>query len=516
MLSPTLPAYSGPYAISTTDLELPVDSPRSFGHAVLRKTGAPALQLDTVLVTLYYPANEHRKGSGQRQHWLQRPANKTAAGYARAFGKNEWFIKTFLWIIGARIRLPVEGDAGLAFKQNDVQGKGEMKQKEGTPAVVSGARNSTDTLVIDETVQGDDRFPLIIFSHGLTGTRTTYSAWCGEIASRGYVVAAIEHRDGSGPISVVRLENGETRVVDYIKAEEHLDFPPPHKPLTSMQFRTSQLAMRLAEIQSTLSLLKRINDGEGGAVAAENRRKDYGGEGVVGKWLAGWKGQIAMDQFVMAGHSFGGATTIQVLRAGATEFPFVRGIALDPWVEPIPPAPDVPLDNALSAVTSLVETSTRSSNPAPTVPPVGEESAPLDVKVPLLVINSEGFTTWKSHYGLVRKVVEAVEGGKGWLFTLIGSIHTSFSDLPVLVPFIARRAGARVEAKLAVCRIVEACAEFLAGEGQAKEVLGQKVEPGDENGTRPGEGEPVGKDGKKKTPMAGEPGVMRTHVRGQE
>lgn len=60
--------------------------------------------------------------------------------------------------------------------------------------------------------------------------------------------------------------------------------------------------------------LRRLNAGEGASLARENRRKDLGGEGVVGKWLEGWKGRIDLEREVtMAGHSFGGATTVRPL-----------------------------------------------------------------------------------------------------------------------------------------------------------------------------------------------------------
>jgi platelet-activating factor acetylhydrolase len=68
------------------------------------------------------------------------------------------------------------------------------------------------------------KYPIIIFSHGLAGTRTTYSQYCSALASEGYVVLAIEHRDGSGPSVQLPPEEGskEPRVLSYIRHSELL------------------------------------------------------------------------------------------------------------------------------------------------------------------------------------------------------------------------------------------------------------------------------------------------------
>src|SRR5204862_1099777 len=84
------------------------------------------------------------------------------------------------------------------------------------------------------------RFPVMIFSHGLGGSRNAYSQWCGSIASYGVFVASIEHRDGSAPISIVHAGSQKQAAVPYRRIAEYND--------QTKDYRTSQLAQRMYEV----------------------------------------------------------------------------------------------------------------------------------------------------------------------------------------------------------------------------------------------------------------------------
>lgn len=58
-----------------------------------------------------------------------------------------------------------------------------------------------------ESVRTDpqsNKFPVIVFSHGLGTSFFTYSGVCCDLASHGFVVAALEHKDGSACLALRR------------------------------------------------------------------------------------------------------------------------------------------------------------------------------------------------------------------------------------------------------------------------------------------------------------------------
>ncbi|POY71311.1 hypothetical protein BMF94_5623 [Rhodotorula taiwanensis] len=508
LVKPLLP-YSGPYPVSTTDLELPLPQPRSFDALSLKSKREPALRLETVLFTLYYPAGgddepESQSGSGLHQPWVQRPIEQTAQGYAAFLGQREDLCRGLFRYAGEALALPAEADRPLAAHTGPNQG-----------AAQTGSA-SLDRSAPGDTPRASDAWPLIVFSHGMSGQRTTYSRWCGEMASRGYIVAAVEHRDGSGPISIVRLGGGQEREVPFLRPEE-LCWSEGSGDVDLLDFRAVQQQIRLSEVAAALAVLRRLNEGEGDPVARENRRKDLGGEGVAGRYLPDWKGRIDFNDVTVAGHSFGGGTTLEALRVGMPFFPFTKGIALDPSADPLPPDRARTVFSALrhdlaKAKDGAAAKSAESDAAAERSNDTDSAGEQPQIDVPLLIVNSESFTLWNKRFEEIKTAFNSLgEGVRGWLMTLVGSSHSSFSDVFLVVPFATKLVGQRASASLVLDRTVQACLEFLQERHDDGPILTQSIISGDEAGGRPNEAD-KGWFGQRNG-MQGEPGSMRMHLK---
>jgi len=410
------------------DIEVPVDNPRSFSH--IKRHHQHLIKLETCLVAIYYPA-DFGTGAGRdpagcrtwsRETWLPRPRIQTAEGYSKFAGLPEPLLLPFFALTTMFTKIPAFRNAHPAkhwpSADNSSSEGYKHKDRQGPPPV--GERTSP-------------RFPLLIFSHGLGGTRTVYSSVCGEFASYGFVVCAIEHRDGSGPRTFVNhAKTGQGSIeeldkhscidhgweekrknydrVDYVwpKDNPH-DTMPQNTDGVDLELRSAQLELRLAEIEAAYRVLKDICEGRGAEVAAKNlRRKGFVGSssrGLNGVNWNEWRDRFYLDQVTILGHSFGGATVVEVLRH-AKRFPFIsQGIIYDIWGAAVRP----------------LEGDVRNS-----------------IQTPLLGINSEAFMYWQQNFDTVTSLTnEAKEHGcPSWLFTVRGTVHISQSDFSILYPHL--------------------------------------------------------------------------------
>jgi len=399
------------------EIEVPADDPRIISQHITRKK-KHVLQLETVLMTIYYPASleSHHPPKSERlsrQLWFGRPRYGIVQGYAKFAGLPTAFVAP-VFASSLFTKLPAYRNAGIA---RHWPAAGDYKTLGENIKTAKGEKppNAPELPC----------FPVIMFSHGLGGTRTMYSSLCGEFASYGFVVCAVEHRDGSGPRSYVnhaktgygsREEREERGHVDHWQTEKDHDYDivdyifPLDNPLDSgpnnpkgvdTELRQAQIDLRMAEIEEAYRVLQVIASGQGETIAVQNlRRKGFKGSssfGLEGIDWSSWKDRVRLDHVTACGHSFGAATVVDMLR-DTERFPYyAQGIIYDIWG-------------------------------AGTRPP-SEERPDHRIKVPLLAINSEAFTYWPTNFEKVDELVNEAQAGPNeapaWLMTVRGTVHVS-------------------------------------------------------------------------------------------
>lgn len=385
------------------------------------------LELETVLMTVYYPTDntslnlKEDESKYSRELWLGRPRVDMARGYGVFSGLGYLAVPVFLPSMFTK--LPAFRNAPIA-----------RHWAPATTVNTEGSDIKTDHELGPRKPPKEPKFPLVLFSHGLGGTRTMYSSVCGEFASYGFVVCAIEHRDGSGPRTFVNhaksgpgsMKDNEVNggidhtsqersqgydVIDYLFPKDNPSDTSPHNEKgVDRELRSAQIALRMAEIEEAYNVIQDICGGKGQEVADRNlRRKGFKGassHGLDGIDWTRWKDRVRLDYVTAAGHSFGAATCVEILRHD-TRFNYIsQGIIYDIWG-----AGMVPADQKASRI-----------------------------RAPLLAINSEAFTYWPSNFDLVKSLVEEAQDepnpNPSWLVTLRGTVHISQSDFSIMYPHL--------------------------------------------------------------------------------
>lgn len=220
----------------------------------------------------------------------------------------------------------------------------------------------------------------IVFSHGLCGCRSTYSYFCGDLASRGYVVFAIEHRDHSAcltyvnynPIETDSLHSFASEKKDFDKSEriDYIFAPVSNLKPEDLPFRQKQLDIRLSEVLQAANFIK------------NTRNLDF-------------LDKLDKD-LIIAGHSFGGATVFHVLQQPDT--PFSSGYAMDPWMFA-----------------------------------VNEKKVYRNVTV-CTAEHGQYVENITSLHNILSTAPGGITKNKHW--TIMGAKHHSFSDIPMMFPFL--------------------------------------------------------------------------------
>ncbi|PLW18870.1 hypothetical protein PCANC_12457 [Puccinia coronata f. sp. avenae] len=415
-----LPSYDGPHDVGTLTLELPLPEPYAsyeLSSPMKRHDGRPVLELHPTLMTIFYPVRKEPVASSMmwgrvlslggrlvrrdegRLRWI---TLAQIQGYLRFAGITSswkrWLVIPPLLLAMGSTKLPTRGGAPICTK---------TKKK-------------------DEGEEGE-RYKLVIFSHGLTGNRTCYSQLCGRLASQGYVVAAVEHRDGTSSHSVVTEHRGGRPVGKPVEYVDMADVSAATRPENYLIARAFQLELRTLEILAaakSLAALAHPTPTSTNPIKLANLRT-RGAPGWAADDGARWSDQqwaqfaAAVDwdhDVTLAGHSFGAADVVTAARHPDRPKAWRRFILYDPWLET--------LEHCSAKFLGSLTPS---------------EGCAIADDFPCLVVNSPGFTVWEEHFKKLQQlfIVDRPRTHQLCLFaTLGGIIHSSFSDLPVLVEWL--------------------------------------------------------------------------------
>jgi platelet-activating factor acetylhydrolase len=319
LLSRTLPSYKGPYPVGVFDIEIPVEEPRSIGsfrHKTLHAAN-PGFSLETVLFSVFYPA-EDPPADASKVVWFPKLAQTVGR-----LSSNVDIIKHAHSLNSCMFVIQVNGFLKMARRTS------WYYKALAYPIAAAAIYGTTFPAVAEAPLRKpsktNQQWPLAIFSHGVGCSRLMYSSICGELASRGYIVCAIEHRDGTGPSSSIRLEDGTIKSIDFLdwKDLEWPDIPPTEQPENDTRLRKDQLEMRCAEVAEVIQIMKKISLGEP-VVQTSIRSPHFDWD----RWGPAWNA-INPNKPIMVGHSLGGSAGL-LAASYQDAFTFRSLVVMDP------------------------------------------------------------------------------------------------------------------------------------------------------------------------------------------
>jgi len=286
-------------------------------------------------------------------------------------------------------------------------------------------------------------WPVMVFSHGLGGSRNAYSHICGSLASHGLVVVAPQHRDGSAPLSVLQTPDQKEKT-------QHVEYRPiAHKPSAEVyKARDEQLRIRLWEMGLVCDALTKMDQGMRltNVAPAQPRKNESNLLSMFHNILHVHEpGAISFT-----GHSFGACTMIQFVksvyyRGNGTHIPHDDKPLFTPsptssLIRQITPATPVTLLDLWTLPIQSPDTAWLRAQPMPCYDaPTGGQT--------LLAIASEGFYNWSTNFRETQRLLAKPARSRSrhpdqvgpHIFYPVASAHLSQSDFGILFPWVTTK-----------------------------------------------------------------------------
>ena len=195
---------------------------------------------------------------------------------------------------------PQEGDLKAPYVYNEKLIGDMVSEGFGIPKYLMKNLSNINGNSWSEAQPVNEKFPVIIFSHGIGGLKTQNTTQMEEMASHGYVVFSCDHAYDAG-VSIFpgeRIILGKTAIPDDLTKEE------------KWNMRRAQLDYRAADIQF---MLDEMAQGNFLSVALKN--------------------SLDLEHIGVFGHSFGGGASVVV---AATDERIDACFGLDAWFLPVP------------------------------------------------------------------------------------------------------------------------------------------------------------------------------------
>lgn len=419
---PSFPDYTGPYNVGTLDVEIPTAQ-------VAFPWPTPDSSISTVSFRVFYPCEQPSKPP-QPVYWLPEPQREFFKAYLKFLGASPE-LSGLIQSVSPRaleVRTAIADHTESSYRYLPFY---SLLSSIKIPALQNAKLLHPST--------SSKRWPVLIFAHGLGGSRNAYSHLLASLASHGVVAIATDHRDGSAPLSIVRnIDGTRSKVVEYIS------LPHVHSPAVE-DGRDKQMRIRLCELGTIYEALLKIDRGE-----------------LLTNIAAQQPAEANLSMFAMmldvhtpgcvswSGHSFGAATMVQLFKSvfyrtetcSASSYKLFDPLDISSITRQITPESHLSLLDLWCGPLRSSKTSWLWNRPLPCYSPSGPGGSNL------VAILSESFFKWQANLDMTKHIVfpplgksdpPAASFAPPHVFHRLASAHLSQSDFGLLSPWLTKR-----------------------------------------------------------------------------